>query len=371
MIRERLLRTLLSLALSLGACAPALAKKERPLPTPTPTQEPLSTPTPDVYRGQKPYTFDAKWGSRGTGPDRMDSPEDVDVFPDGRVVVADTANHRVLVFDADGRPLAAYGSFGTSATWRNAPQFNRPSGVLAHPSRKIYVADTYNHRVVVLDEKGLVVSSWGFQGPEKGQFNQPRAMARDREGNIRVLDSANSRLQIFSGLGEFISVWGEFGQEPGKLNLPLGFALNFIDQAVVADTGNFRIQVFNDLGAPVTHQGWYGEGPYQFKEPTGLAMTRTGLVAVTDGLLDRVQFLNNRFEFFGQWAAKDDIPDKGYDPRFRGAAFDAQDRLYLIDNANHCLVRLRPVNALTPTAANPTPTPLASDPFGGVGFPIR
>src|SRR6185369_8789734 len=175
------------------------------------------------------------------------------------------------VLDANGKALKAYGSFGTLASWRNAPQFNHPSGVFVHPSGNIYVADTLNQRVVVLDKDGLVLSTFGTQGKDNGQFNLPRFITMDHFGKIWVLDSGNSRVQVFSGLGVFNATWGAFGTDPGLLNQPLGLALNNIDQTILDDTGNFRIQVFNDQTAPVTEgsptpvatgpvtpQGWYG-----------------------------------------------------------------------------------------------------------------
>ncbi len=358
---------------ALGAPNFSWAKKEHPTPTATQTATATQTSTPAsaAYQGQKPYTFDVKWGSLGTAMDRLAAPEDVDIFPDGRIVIADTGNNRIMVWDKDGKPLAAYGSFGTSATWRNAPQFNHPGGVLADPSGKIYVADTLNHRVVVLDDKGLVVSTFGTQGTDKGQFNLPRAMAKDSSDNIQVLDSGNSRIEIFSGLGVPITLWGTFGTQPGLLNVPLGFILNNIDQAIVVDSGNFRVQVFNNNGAPVTSQGWFGEGPYEFKEPASLTLTQTGMIAVTDK--GRVQFLNGRFEFVGQWPGKDEISDASYDPRFYGIACDKDNRLYVTDRKNNCLLRLKLTKPPeTPVITfKPTPTPQDSDPYGGIGFPIR
>lgn len=379
---SRRLLSFLSLLLLLSAPTGLWAKKHHtPTPEPTATETATPTETPIPYTGPKLYTFDTLWGSKGSALDQLYDPEDIDVSPQGRMVIADTLNNRVVIWDENGKPVTAYGTFGTRADWQNAPQFNRPSAVYVHPkSGKLYVADTLNQRIVVLDDKGLVVSSWGTQGKEKGQFNLPRSIAQDHFGNIWVLDSGNSRVQIFSGLGQFNSMWGAFGDPTSntitaQLKEPLGMAINAIDQALIADTGNFRFQVLNNGGVPVTIQGWYGEGPDQFKEPGGVAITPEGLIAVTDGTTGRVEFFNNRFEFKGQWSAKDDILTPGYHPHYRGISSDGQGRLYLTDIHNNQIVRIRPIKAPesqdTPTAVPPTPTPLESDPYGGAGFPIR
>lgn len=353
----------------------ALWAKKIPAPTatetPTDTPSDTPTPTPIPYNGPKLYTFDAMWGSKGSDNNQLNGPEGIDISPGGKMVIADTGNSRIVVWDADGNPYKTFGSFGTSATWRNPPEFNHPSGVFVHPSKHLYIADTLNHRVVVLDEKGMVLSSFGSQGNGPGQFNLPRAVAKDHFGNIWVLDSGNSRVQVFSGLGEYISTWGSFGADPGLMNVPLDFALNLIDQTIVADTGNFRMQVMNSNGASVTTQGWFGDGPGQFKEPAGVAITKTGMIAVTDGF-GRVEFFNGRFEFIGQWSAKDEILTPNYKPKFHGIASDDENRLYITDNQNGTVIRIRPLAVQeTPIPPKPTPTPQDANPYGGNGYPIR
>jgi streptogramin lyase len=356
------------------------ASKPTLTPTTTPTQTPTATATPVPYSGPKLYTFDAMWGSKGSNNDQLNDPEGIDISPSGKIVIADTGNSRIVVWDSNGKPVTTFGSFGTRADWRNPPQFNHPTAIFIHPSKKIYVADTLNQRVVVLDERGMVLSSWGTLGTDNGDFYLPRSIAKDHFGNIWVLDSGNSRIEIFSELGQFNSTWGALGDPTSTtitamMNLPLGMAVNNIDQGLVADTGNFRFQVFNDGGVPVTYEGWYGDGPDQFKEPIGVVITKDGTIAVGDGMTGRVEFFNARFDFIGQWTAKDDILDENYHPRFRGMAADSKGRLYLTDIQNDCVVRIKPIQALvaldTPVPVSPTPTPAEAQPYSDQGFPIR
>ncbi len=361
------------------------AKKHHPrkptvTPTVTPTQTPTATATPFPYIGPKLYTFDAMWGSKGSGNDQLNDPEGIDISPSGKIVIADTGNSRIVVWDSNGKPVTTFGTFGTRADWRNPPEFNHPAGVFIHPGKKIYVADTLNQRIVVLDEHGLVLLSWGTQGTDNGDFNFPRSIAKDHFGNIWVLDSNNSRVQIFSQLGQFNSTWGLLGDPSSStmtamMNVPLGMAVNNIDQGLVADTGNFRFQVFNDGGVPVTYEGWFGDGPDQFKEPGGVAVTRDGTVVVTDGMTGRVEFFDQHFDFIGQWTAKDDILDDNYHPHFRAIVADAQSRLYITDIQNDAIVRIKPLKAPavlnTTSSRAPTPTPVEAEPYSDQGFPIR
>jgi len=364
------------------------ARHHHPTPTPTETatDTPTPTPTPYNYTGPKLYSFDAMWGSKGSEPNQLNYPEDIAVGPDGRLFIADTGNNRVAVWTADGEPVTTFGTFGSQSSWRNPPQFNHPTGIFVYPNKQIYVADSLNSRIVVLDVNGMVVTTWGSPGTGVGQFNLPHAMAEDHYGNIWVMDTGNSRVQIFSNLGVFNSTWGSFGTDAtantltAVMNQPRGLALNHIDQAIVADTGNFRMEVYNNGGIPVTIQGWYGEdGPNVFKDPSGVAVTPSGMAAIADGS-GRVLFYNSKngdFEYLGEWRAKDEILNANYAPRFRGIACDAQNRLYITDVQNDAVLRLKPINVPgaepTPTPEPPTftPTPVDSNPYGGSGFPIR
>jgi hypothetical protein len=374
-------------------------------PTPTPTYV-LNT-----WTMEKLYTFDTILGSKGSDINQLNDPEGIYVGPDDRLYIADTLNNRILVWTADGKPLKSIGTLGTAAIWRNPPQFDHPMYVMPIEGGQMYVADTYNQRIVMLDSEGLVLLSWGREGNRKRQFNMPRVVAKDHYGNIWVLDSQNNRVQNFTNTGKFNFMWGSYGSQHGFLNNPLGMALNFIDQGIVADTGNFRIQVFNDKSPssydqsapvttdtqpateaptpiitpeiPVTVEGWYGDGPAQFKEPGGVSMTKTGWIAVTDGSTGRVIFLNNRFEFRGQWRASDENMNLPNPPHPRGIGCDSQNRLYVTDIANNCIIRLKPIvtarEAQALPADTPTPTPIPTPtpdqgqdtPYGGIGFPIR
>jgi hypothetical protein len=360
---------------------------------------------PKTWTGEKIYTFDTVLGSKGSGSNEVNGPEGICVGPDDNLYIADTQNNRILIWTCDGKPLKAIGSSGPSATWRNPPQFDHPAGVQVVPGGQIYVADTLNHRIVVLDSDGLVQLSWGSLGTRHRQFSMPRVVAKDHYGNIWVLDSGNSRVSNFTNSGKFNFTWGSYGTQDGALNYPLGMALNNIDQGILADSGNFRIQVFNDrtpssieqspvttdMGSvsmesppvnttPVTVEGWYGDGPFQFKEPAGVAVTKTGWIAVADGLTGRVELFNGRFEFRGQWKAADENLNLAAPPRFRGVACDSQNRLYVTDIQNNCLIRLKLIKPDSPVIAPkdnpaptpiPTPTPDDSSPYGGPGFPIR
>src|SRR5690606_24690742 len=114
--------------------------------------------------------------------------------------VADSRNHRVQKFDADGNLVWTSGTFGTLDTnTAGAGQFNEPWGVGVGPDGSVYVADTWNHRVQKLDANGQFITMWGRfgQGESIDAFWGPRAVVVDDRGRVFVSDTGNKRIAVF------------------------------------------------------------------------------------------------------------------------------------------------------------------------------
>src|SRR5439155_1427221 len=93
--------------------------------------------------------FLSMFGESGSGIGRFNRPSGVAVRPDGTILVADTGNNRIQLFDAKGSFLSAFGSEGSGDG-----QLSGPTGVAVSPDGRILVADTGNHRIQVLDGVG-------------------------------------------------------------------------------------------------------------------------------------------------------------------------------------------------------------------------
>ena len=78
-------------------------------------------------------------------------------------------------------------------------QFNVPFGVAALPGGRLAVADTGNHRVVVLDAAtGAFEHAIGSEGGGDGQFNHPVGVAALPGGRLAVADWSNSRVVLLA-----------------------------------------------------------------------------------------------------------------------------------------------------------------------------
>ena len=85
------------------------------------------------------------------------------VYVNGQIYVADTYNHKIKVVDArtgDTKTLAGTGQPGTSD---DPPQFYEPAG-LAYADGKLYVADTNNHLIRTIDLASGKVATLVIEG---------------------------------------------------------------------------------------------------------------------------------------------------------------------------------------------------------------
>jgi sugar lactone lactonase YvrE len=135
-------------------------------------------------------------GGRGVGELGFRRPEGLVVDEKGRLWVVDTGNHRLVVVDTEGAQIAAYGSLGSSRDRFHGPRDVSFGGGLA------YVADTGNERVQVLRASdGVLLDSWSSRtGGRKGYLRKPIAVAyTDRQsGGLWVLnEEAGRRLEFF------------------------------------------------------------------------------------------------------------------------------------------------------------------------------
>ena len=158
---------------------------------------------------------------------------------DGKIYVADTGHSVVFVFDTIKKKLSFLG--------------NKRYGRLAVP---VGVAvDTRNHMVFVSDAKLKKVFGYDSKGNlriaigEKGEFKNPAGLAvNSKLGRLYVVDTFAHRIDVFSVSGKKLFDFGKRGVGNGEFNYPSNIAINRRNNNVyVADTQNFRIEEFNKM----------------------------------------------------------------------------------------------------------------------------
>lgn len=180
------------------------------------------------------------WGSQGRDAGYFEYPAGITVSG-GEVLVSDTGNGRIQVFDTQGSALRQWGSTGSGSG-----QFQNPRG-LAIDQGRVYIADHDNHRIQVYSQEGVFLTAWGSQGSLEGQFQKPYGLTC-YAGRIYITDMANHRVQVFDTNGTWLRSWGRYGSAEGEFRIPTGIQVNR-GLVYVQDFQNNRIQVFDLEGA--------------------------------------------------------------------------------------------------------------------------
>ncbi len=105
------------------------------------------------------------------GTSRLQHPLGVTGSPDGTIYVADTYNHKIKAVDSTMTTHTLLGLSGGGYTdgGQDTAQFNEPGGLDYH-NGQLYVADTNNHVIRVIDLMTKTVKTITFPNPERLQI---------------------------------------------------------------------------------------------------------------------------------------------------------------------------------------------------------
>jgi sugar lactone lactonase YvrE len=205
-------------------------------------------------------------------------PRDVAVDAAGNVFIADTYNHRIRRVSPTGTmtTVAGNGTSGFSGDGGTATssQLRFPEGVWVDGSGNLYIADSGNDRVRLVNTSGIIATvagngTAGFSGDggpaTAARLNDPKDMTTDAAGNLFIADNENHRIRRVSVAGT-ISTFAGNGIEgyagdggaatSARLNDPTGVAFNTgSGNLYIADTDNNRIRQVSSTGTITTYVG--------------------------------------------------------------------------------------------------------------------
>lgn len=280
----------------------------------------------------------------GNVPGLLMAPRGIAFAVDGSLYVADSLNHRIQHFSNNGDLITTWGSYASVLEGDAlGGTFNEPWGVAVGPDGSVYVADTWNHRIQKFTADGQFITMWGsyIQGSETNGLYGPRGIVVDQKNHVYVTDTGNKRVMIYDANGNYLSEFGGVGVEMGNLDEPVGIALDSDGKVYVADTWNLRIQVFQPDESGLYFSaifswdvdGWYGQST---NNKPFLTLSPLGNVLVTDPEGVRILEFSPQGEFLRGWSGFNLSADQVCQPS--ALAFDDKGSLWVSDASNNAIL---------------------------------
>lgn len=193
-------------------------------------------------------------------------------------------------------------------------EFQTPSGIIAD-EENIYVVDTYNSRIQILDRKyGDYKYEINFrekvseedQDKKKLEKEEPAEkkiggeelvvqksvpvpidFEMDTKGKIYVTFKRNSTVRVYDKKGNFKYKFGKPGQNDGEFSIATSIAANNITSEVetkiyIVDTMNYRVQIFNESGKFLNKFGRHSDEMDGFLMPSLISLDNNSRVYVYD-----------------------------------------------------------------------------------------
>ena len=136
-------------------------------------------------------------------------PTDIAFLPDGTFFVSDGyTNTRVVKFDRNGKYVTSWGMRGEAGKETRPYYMNTVHAIVADKQRRLYVSDRANHRIQIFDENGKFLEHW-----QNVPLPYSLMMTDDQ-----FLWSASGQTMKFTKYdlnGRLLAAWGTYGAMPG------------------------------------------------------------------------------------------------------------------------------------------------------------
>lgn len=220
-----------------------------------------------------------------------------------------------------------YGAFGESA-------LKKAMGVLV-AGRRVYVSDSDNHRVMVFDYDGKPLFSFGEPGTGPGELDFPYGLAADAQGQIYVADMNGGAVKVYTPDGRFVRFFAEENAADRAIERPAGLTIAG-GRVYLTDLAKHQVLVFNGDGSPVLSFGKPGTGDGEFRSPNTLAVAGNRIYVVDTGN-DRVQVFDSNGKYQSQFngAGGPNAPSALINPR--GISVDARGVIYVVSNLTNLI----------------------------------
>jgi sugar lactone lactonase YvrE len=221
-------------------------------------------------------------GDGGPGNEaKLDLPSSTVVDSHGNVIISDQANFRLRMLDGAGmiRTICGNGTPGYAGDGgpADAAELKSPKGQSAPPAGRIaidaadriYIADTGNHVVRMIDTDGKIYTIAGTGTPgysgdgapaTSAQLNTPSDVAVASNGVLYIADTMNNVVRVVSPDGIIDTYAGTGAQgfdgdggpaTEARLDRPYGVEVAPNGNVFIADTHNQRYRAVADMAANI------------------------------------------------------------------------------------------------------------------------
>jgi DNA-binding beta-propeller fold protein YncE len=249
----------------------------------------------------------------------------------GVVVIADTGNHRLVIFDSHWRSRGTLDydvgeSNGTSA---------EPASVALDSRGRMFVADQLSDYIEVMTSQGSHITSFRPIFPAKLTTKvHLQDVVVGRSGRIYVLCSGERPgLVVLSPIGEPLVSLGFGPVEKGPFTAPVALAVNADESmmAVVDPLGEKSVLVNSTDGTPLFAFGEHGEGQATFSMAAGATWGPNGNLWVVDTIRHSISVFDRRGGYLGRIGGFGHGPGQFNYPV--ACAFLGADRLAVLERA--------------------------------------
>lgn len=226
---------------------------------------------------------------------KFSTPSGVAVDASGNVYVADTNNHVIRKITSSGvvSTFAGSGVAGFSDGSATVAKFNYPTGITIDTAGNLYIADKTNHRIRKITPSGLVstIAGSGIAGFTDAtgilaRFNSPSGIAIDSSGNLFIADTSNHRIRMIDSnnivttyAGSGVAGYADGTGTVARFNFPTGIAVNGMGNVYVADKSNHRIRKITSTSVSINYSG----NPFCSSLTSSQSVTKTGTGDYTIG----------------------------------------------------------------------------------------
>jgi len=204
----------------------------------------------------------------------LQKPVNLEFAPDGTLYVADVGRNQVVVLGPDLRYQAEFGPFGEKS---------RPVDV-ALSGDELYVVDGLANCVRVLDRhSGAELRVLGGDPDSPQRLSGPTNIALGEDGTVYVVETIQCRVSVMDAQGVFLRHIGSPGYVVGQFTRPKGITV-FGNILFVIDAAFENCQIFDLRGNPLMFFGGSGVGPGHMYLPAGVWVGKEGLELFKDSI---------------------------------------------------------------------------------------